>query len=85
MARPNNVQKYLSLLQDYYARHRVLPSYSGISSLLGFSAKNAAAALVACERAPSFAEGLSMARESLSSGAAHQRLEAMIAAISRTR
>src|SRR5262245_9054209 len=46
MARPNNDQKHLSVLQDYYAQHRLIPSYSVISSILGFSAKNAAAALV---------------------------------------
>jgi repressor LexA len=46
MARPNQDSKYLAALQDYYARHRLLPSYAGISALLGFSAKTAAAALV---------------------------------------
>ena len=46
MARPNHDTKHLTALQDYYARHRLIPSYSAISALLGFSAKNAAAALV---------------------------------------
>lgn len=46
MARPNHDSKHLSLLQDYYARHRLIPSYAAISALLGFSAKTAAAALV---------------------------------------
>lgn len=46
MARPNHDHRYLAALQDYYARHRLIPSYSVISELLGFSAKNAAAALV---------------------------------------
>jgi SOS-response transcriptional repressor LexA len=46
MARPNHDSKYLSLLQDYYARHRLIPSYAAISTLLGFSTKTAAAALV---------------------------------------
>lgn len=46
MARPNNDSQYLAALQDYYARHRLIPSYAGISALLGFRAKNAAAALV---------------------------------------
>ena len=45
MGRPNEDSKHLRSLQDYYAKHRLLPSYSGISELLGFSAKNAAAAL----------------------------------------
>ncbi len=46
MARTNRDSSHLSALQDYYARHRLIPSYSAISTLLGFSAKNAAAALV---------------------------------------
>ncbi len=46
MARPNQDPKYLAALQDYYAEHRLLPSYSAISALLGFRAKNAAASLV---------------------------------------
>lgn len=46
MARPNQDSKHLALLQDYYARHRLIPSYAAISALLGFSAKTAAAALV---------------------------------------
>jgi repressor LexA len=46
MARPNHDSRHLALLQDYYARHRLIPSYAAISTLLGFSAKTAAAALV---------------------------------------
>jgi repressor LexA len=46
MSRPNHDSEHLAALQDYYARHRLIPSYSAISALLGFSAKNAAAALV---------------------------------------
>lgn len=46
MARPNNDSKHLAVLQDYYARHRLIPSYAAISALLGFRAKTAAAALV---------------------------------------
>lgn len=46
MARPNHDNKHLAALQDYYARHRLIPSYAAISALLGFSAKTAAAALV---------------------------------------
>jgi repressor LexA len=47
MARPNHDSQHLAVLQDYYARHRLIPSYSAISALVGFSAKTAAAALVA--------------------------------------
>src|SRR6185295_986604 len=47
MARPNNDPLHLAALQDYYARHRLIPSYSAISALLGFRAKNAAVSLVA--------------------------------------
>lgn len=46
MARPNQDARHLAVLQDYYAQHRLIPSYSTISTLLGFRAKNAAAALV---------------------------------------
>ena len=46
MARPNNDIAHLSALQDYYARHQLLPSYASISALLGFRAKNAALGLV---------------------------------------
>lgn len=37
---------HLDKLRDYYARHRVLPSYSTIGSLLGFSSKGSVAELV---------------------------------------
>lgn len=47
MARPNRDSQHLAVLQDYYAQHRLIPSYSAISTLLGFSAKTAAASLVA--------------------------------------
>jgi len=46
MARPNHDPQHLAVLQDYYAQHRLIPSYSAISALLGFRARNAAAALV---------------------------------------
>lgn len=38
---------YLGKIQDYYATHKVLPSYQAIADLLGFKSKNAVAALVA--------------------------------------
>jgi SOS regulatory protein LexA len=47
MARPNLDHEHLGALQDYFAQQRFLPSYSKISELLGFRAKNAAFALVA--------------------------------------
>lgn len=33
-------QEHLAKLQDYYARHRSLPSYTRLSELLGFSARS---------------------------------------------
>jgi SOS regulatory protein LexA len=38
---------YLHKLQDFYATHRVLPSYSTIGELLGLRSKSSVAALVA--------------------------------------
>ena len=32
---------YLSKLQDYYAKHRILPSFSGIGELVGMKSKSA--------------------------------------------
>jgi repressor LexA len=43
----SNDRSYLSALQDYYARHRALPSYASIGSLLGLRSKSSVAALVA--------------------------------------
>jgi len=43
----SNDRSYLGTLQDYYARHRVLPSYASIGSLLGLRSKSSVAALVA--------------------------------------
>ena len=37
---------HLDKLREYYARHRVLPSYSTIGSLLGFSSKGSVAELI---------------------------------------
>lgn len=36
----NDDQQHLAKLQDYYARHRSLPSYARLSALLGFSARS---------------------------------------------
>ncbi|GBG15583.1 repressor LexA [Novimethylophilus kurashikiensis] len=38
---------YLAKLQDYYADHKTLPSYSTIAQMVGFKSKNAVTALVA--------------------------------------
>src|SRR5690554_1141085 len=45
MARPNRDSEHLAVLQDYYAEHRLIPSYAVISELLGFRARTAAASL----------------------------------------
>lgn len=42
-----NDQEYLGALQDYYADHKILPSYAAIADLLGFKSKNAVTAMVA--------------------------------------
>ena len=38
--------QYLAQLQDYYARHRVLPSYASIGALVGLSSKASVAEMV---------------------------------------
>jgi SOS regulatory protein LexA len=43
----SNDRSYLGALQDYYARHRALPSYSSIGGLLGLRSKSSVAAMVA--------------------------------------
>ncbi len=43
----SNDRSYLSTLQDYYVRHRALPSYASIGQLLGLKSKSSVAALVA--------------------------------------
>ncbi len=43
----SNDRSYLSTLQDYYVRHRALPSYASIGQLLGLRSKSSVAALVA--------------------------------------
>ncbi len=42
---PNDGQ-YLTKLQDYYTRHRVLPSYSAIGKLIGLASKASVADMV---------------------------------------
>lgn len=42
----NRDSEYLAKLRDYYAEHRVLPSYSAVATLLGLRSTSAVAALV---------------------------------------
>ena len=42
-----NDRSYLAMLQDYYSRHRALPSYASIGQLLGLKSKSSVAAMVA--------------------------------------
>ena len=41
MKKAINDPEHLAALQDYYAEHRVLPSYARLMSLLGFASKSA--------------------------------------------
>jgi len=52
----SNDRSYLSTLQDYYARHRALPSYASIGALLGLKSKSSVAALVARMKLAGFLE-----------------------------
>ena len=45
--KPNRDLEYLLKLQDYYAEHRVLPSFSGIARLIGLKATSAVAKITA--------------------------------------
>lgn len=46
MPTPNQDHHHLWRLRDHFARHGLLPSYAGISEVVGFRAKNAAVKLV---------------------------------------
>ena len=48
--------QYLAKLQDYYARHRVLPSYSAICELVGLNSKASVADMVLRLKAEGFLE-----------------------------
>lgn len=52
----SNDRSYLTTLQDYYARHRALPSYASIGGLLGLRSKSSVAALVARLKLAGFLE-----------------------------
>lgn len=43
----NRDAEYLDLLRDYYAEHRVMPSFSGIARLVGLKTTSAVSAFVA--------------------------------------
>lgn len=47
---------YLAQLQDYYARHRVFPPYSGIGRLVGLKSKSSVSAMLARLRLAGFLE-----------------------------
>jgi repressor LexA len=51
-----NDRSYLAMLQDYYARHRALPSYASIGQLLGLKSKSSVAAMVARLKLQGFIE-----------------------------
>ncbi len=48
--------QYLAKLQDYYARHRVLPSYASIGTLVGLSSKASVAGMVVRLKSEGFLE-----------------------------
>lgn len=48
--------QYLTKLQDYYTRHRVLPSYSAIGELIGLASKASVADMVLRLKAEGFLE-----------------------------
>src|SRR6476661_2668227 len=52
----SNDRSYLAALQDYYAAHRALPSYSSIGALLGLRSKSSVAAMVARLKLAGFVE-----------------------------
>lgn len=51
-----NDGQYLARLQDYYAKHRVLPSYATIGALVGLSSKASVAGLIARLKTNRFVE-----------------------------
>jgi repressor LexA len=52
----SNDGQYLAKLQDYYTRHRVLPSYSAIGKLIGLASKASVADMVLRLKAEGFLE-----------------------------
>jgi repressor LexA len=52
----SNDGQYLAKIQDYYTRHRVLPSYSAIGKLIGLASKASVATMVLRLKAQGFLE-----------------------------
>lgn len=52
----SNDGQYLAKIQDYYTRHRVLPSYSAIGKLIGLTSKASVANMVSRLKAEGFLE-----------------------------
>lgn len=52
----NRDPEYLAVLQDYYAQHRVLPSYSAVAKLVGLKSTSAVAAMVERMKAAGYLE-----------------------------
>lgn len=52
----SNDGQYLAKLQDYYTRHRVLPSYSAIGKLIGLASKASVSDMVLRLKAEGFLE-----------------------------
>lgn len=52
----SNDGQYLARLQDYYAKHRVLPSYAAIGELVGFASKASVADMLLRLKAEGFLE-----------------------------
>jgi repressor LexA len=50
----SNDGQYLAALQDYYAKHRVLPSYAAIGELVGMNSKASVAGMVRRFKAEGF-------------------------------
>lgn len=56
VARVPDDSQYLARLQDYYARHQVLPSYARIGTLVGMNSKASVAEMVMRLKAEKFLE-----------------------------
>ena len=52
----SNDSQYLFVLQDYYAKHRVLPSYAVIGKLVGLSSKASVSGMVSRLKSEGFLE-----------------------------
>jgi repressor LexA len=50
----NRDDEYLAKLRDYYAEHRVLPSFAGVAKLVGLKSTSAVAAMVKRMKEPGY-------------------------------